>query len=134
MRDLVKRLRDVYQPGTLGLAAADRIAALEARCRDNQDAHNIVTLIDERMGKGWTRSLASALFPGAPIAADKKYVFGGPHDTAAATTLTAPETFGEHGWTCASAKHLDMVTGNTGTMCRVCGEPHYATENRSAKP
>jgi hypothetical protein len=46
--------------------------------------------------------------------------------------LTA-ETFGEHGWTCASSKHLDMVTGNTGPTCKVCGEPHY-TENRGGKP
>lgn len=96
MRDLVKRWNcDCITDPTIDcvdVVAASDYAALEARCRDNQDAHNIVTLIDERMGKGWTRSLASALFPGAPIAADKKYVFGGPHDTAAATTLTAPET------------------------------------------
>ena len=35
-------------------------------------------------------------------------------------------------WTCASVKHLDMVTGNTGSTCRVCGQPHYAL-NREAK-
>ena len=32
-------------------------------------------------------------------------------------------------WACGSSKHLDMVTGNTGPTCRICGEPR-ATENR----
>ena len=31
--------------------------------RERKDASNIVTVIDERMGKGWTRDLAHALFP-----------------------------------------------------------------------
>jgi hypothetical protein len=36
---------------------------------NGQAAMNIVNLIDERMGKGWTRSLASALWPSIRVAA-----------------------------------------------------------------
>lgn len=37
--------------------------ALSARVAAAEDALNIVTIIDERLGKGWTRELAHALFP-----------------------------------------------------------------------
>lgn len=32
-------------------------------CEGDKDARRIVTLIDEKMGRGWTRRLASDLWP-----------------------------------------------------------------------
>lgn len=35
-------------------------------------------------------------------------------------------------WTCGSSKHVDMITDNTGTTCRVCGGPRATDASKDS--